>query len=69
MCGNYIHELWEIDAVGTEIPLDVTVFTATGLDTPASANTLAVVTNDVAKVGLYNLRLVVYYENSRDVKF
>ena len=66
-CGAHTLEIWQIASGSAEITLDTSVFTISGLELPTT--TLDVQTDDFGKVGLYTLRLVVYYDAYPDKQF
>lgn len=56
-CGSITHELSDV-TTGVSMPLDPAVFSA---DLISATKSITVETNDFAKAGQYQLRLVVYY--------
>ena len=63
-CGNFVFELNQIDENGAEVALDGDVFPSVDLE--SATKTLDFYSTDLDKVGQYELRLTVFFENSRD---
>lgn len=65
-CGALLYEIVD-HSTGSEMALDPLAFPQQDLLSPTKTQNVR--TTELSKIGLYDLRLYAYYENSRDRKF
>ena len=67
ICGDIIYELVQIDESGAEVAIDGDVFPS--VDLISATKNFDFYSTIVDKVGQYELRLTVFYENSGSKRF